>query len=61
MIIELGSIHAKGKQLIEGTCMLPPNRNVTMFIGLLLSKCEVQLQLKGRIYDMEGTGVAKLM
>ena len=33
MIIELRSIHAKWKLLIENTCMLLANRNVTMWNG----------------------------
>jgi hypothetical protein len=35
MIIELGNIHVKGKLLIEGTCMLPVNRNVAMWDRIL--------------------------
>ena len=33
MIIELRKIHAKGKVLIGGTCMLLANRNETMRNG----------------------------
>jgi hypothetical protein len=36
MIIELENIHAKWSLLIKGTCMLPVNRKVTMWIGVLL-------------------------
>jgi hypothetical protein len=32
MIIEPGNIHVKWKPLIEGTCMLRVNGNVTMWI-----------------------------
>jgi hypothetical protein len=34
MIIELENIHAKWKLLIEDTCMLAANGNVTMWIGI---------------------------
>jgi hypothetical protein len=34
MIIELENIHVKWKLLIEDTCMLAVNGNVTMWIGI---------------------------
>jgi hypothetical protein len=39
MIIELKNIHAKWKLLIEGTCMLLANENVTMWNGTLFGVC----------------------
>jgi hypothetical protein len=34
MIIELRNIHAKSEVLIEDTCMLAVNGNVTVWIGI---------------------------
>jgi hypothetical protein len=60
MIIELGNIHAKWKLLIESTCMLPANGNVTMWIGTWSGMCRCATN-KGETNCMEGTGIAKLI
>jgi hypothetical protein len=54
MINELGNIHAKWKLLIENTCMLLVNRNVTMWIGTWFGVC-------GRVTNKGGvkTGFSK--
>jgi hypothetical protein len=59
MIIELGNIHAKWKLLIESTCMLLANGNVTMWKGTWFRVCR-HVTHKGKTNYMEGTGVVKL-
>jgi hypothetical protein len=58
-IIKLGNIHVKWKLLIERTCVLPVNDNMTVWIRTLLG-VHSQVTNKGEIYNMGGTGIAKL-
>jgi hypothetical protein len=60
MIIELGNIHAKWKLLIESTCMLLMDGNVTVWIGSWF-RVYGHVTNKGESNYMRGTGVAKLM
>jgi hypothetical protein len=59
MIIELGNIHVKWKLLIEGTCMLLANGNVTVWIGTWF-RVRRYITNKGETNYMGGIGVAKL-
>jgi hypothetical protein len=59
MIIELGNIHAKWKLLIEDTCMLVANGNVTVWIGIWLGVYG-RVTNKGETNYMGGIDVAKL-
>jgi hypothetical protein len=60
MIIELGNTHAKWKLLIERTCMLLVNANVTMWVGTYLG-VRTHVVNKVETNYTGGTGVAKLM
>jgi hypothetical protein len=60
MIIELGNIHAKWKLLIEDTCMLVANENVTVGIGTWF-RVRGHVTNKQETNYMGGTGVAKLI
>jgi hypothetical protein len=59
MIIELENIHAKWKLLIESTCKLLANGNVTVWIGIWLGVCR-RVKNKGEANYMGGIGVMKL-
>jgi hypothetical protein len=59
MIIELGNIHAKWKLLIESTCMLLVNGNVTVWIGTWFGVCRCVTN-KEETNSMGGVNVAKL-
>jgi hypothetical protein len=59
MIIELRTIHARWKLLIENTCMLLANENETMWnvTGFRTCGCVTN---KGKTNYMEGRDIAKL-
>jgi hypothetical protein len=59
MIIEL-RIHVKWKLLIESTCILLVNGNVTVWIGTCFGMCG-RVTDKGETNYMEGPDIAKLM
>jgi hypothetical protein len=59
MIIELGNIHAKCKLLIESTCMLVANGNVTMWIRTWF-EVHGRVTNKGETNYIGGTGFAEL-
>jgi hypothetical protein len=59
MIIELENIHEKWKLLIESTCMLLANGNVTVWIGIWFRVCRCVTN-KGETNYTGGIGVAKL-
>jgi hypothetical protein len=61
MYIELGNIHAKWNLLIENTCMLLVNRNVTMWNTEHDSECMSVIQTNGTTNCVRGMGVPKLI
>jgi hypothetical protein len=59
MIIELRSIHAKWKLLIENTCMLLANENETVWTGTGFGVCR-NVTNNGKTNYMGGIDVAKV-
>jgi hypothetical protein len=59
MIIELRSIHARWKLLIENICMLLANENETVWIGTRFG-VHRRVTYKGKTNYMDGIDVAKL-